>query len=70
MCGLGADKQISSLYDEIIHLYAQAAEFNIVYLFYLPVGLNLFFLIQANLNSSLSMSTNLLRSYIYTWKKS
>ena len=42
MCGLGADKQISSSYDEIIHLYAQAADFNMVYLFYMPVGLNLF----------------------------
>ena len=43
MCGLGADKQISSSYDEILHLYAQAAEFNMVYLFYVPIVFNLFF---------------------------
>ena len=43
MCGLGADKQITSSYDEIIHFYAQAAEFNMFYLFYVPNGLNLFF---------------------------
>ena len=42
MCGLGADKQIASSYDEIIHFYAQATEFNRFYLFYVLIGFNLF----------------------------
>ena len=45
MCGLGADKQISSSYDEIIHFYAQAAEFNMFYLFNVPIGFNLFLIL-------------------------
>ena len=45
MCGLGADKQIASSYNEIIHFYAQATEFNCFTCFYVPIGFNLFLIL-------------------------
>ena len=42
MCGLGADKQIASSCDKIMHFYAQATEFYMFYLFYVPFGFIIF----------------------------
>ena len=33
--------QIASSFDEIMHFYAQAIEFNMFYLFYVSIGFNL-----------------------------
>ena len=40
---IGAVNQSASSYDEIMHFFAQAIEFNMFYLFYVPIGFNLFF---------------------------
>ena len=66
VCGLGAEKQIASSCDEIMNFYAQVIVFKMFYLFYVPIGFNIFIYYRQSIKAIFRMTTTLiLRSNIW-----